>query len=792
MRALNRKLAREICRSKGLLLAITSIIAVGVMCYVAMQSAYLNLSAAKTRYYRMCRMADFWVDVKKVPLAELEALGRIRGVAEYQPRITFPATVDLENVPEPLNGQVISLPDRREPTLNDILLRQGGYFTDRRENEVIVNDAFARARNIYPGQWIHLLLNDRRQELFVVGTAISSEFTYLLGPGTLVPDPETYGVFYVKRTFAEDVFDFDGAANQVVGRLSPELAGESNDTLRSAETLLEPYGVFSVTPLRLQASNQFLSNEIEGLGAIAAVVPTIFLAVAAVVLNVLITRLARQQRVVIGTLKALGYTNGQVFAHFLKFGLSVGVAGGVLGALLGYTASAGMTQVYQHFFQFPDLRSQLHWNTFALGMAVSLVCAIAGSLHGAWSMLQLQPAEAMRPEPPARGGAILLERLTLVWKLFSSGWRLALRSVFRHRVRSAAAVFAAMMGAALLVTGFMMVQSQDYFLDFQFYRTMRSDIDLVLKGSQGREALDEVRQLPGVDHAEPQLMVAGTFEHGPFRRKEAIIGLLPDARLTIPHDAEGRRIPLPRSGLVLSRRMAEILHVRPGDQVSFTPVQEERRTLEATVAQIADSYMGLTIYADIHYLSRLMGEEFAVSGVQLQTDPRPDVLRRLNHELKQLPGVEAISDRQRLVENLTKTLLQNQFVFIGVLVIFAGVIFFGSVVNSSMVNLAERQREVATFRALGYSKWSIGAMFLRESLLTNMTGAVLGLPIGYGLMWLTATAYANDLVRLPVIATPAIWGWALGWAVVFALLAHAVVQWRINTMNYLEALKVKE
>jgi putative ABC transport system permease protein len=792
VRMLQRKLAREICRSKGLLLAITSIIAVGVMCYVAMQSAYLNLSAAKARYYRMCRMADFWIDVKKAPLAELAMLGGVRGIAEFQPRITFPATVDLENVAEPLNGQVISLPDRREAVLNDILLRQGGYFTERRENEVIVNDAFARARNIFPGQWIHLLLNDRRQELFVVGTAISSEFTYLLGPGTLVPDPETYGVFYIKRSYAEDVFDFDGAANQVVGRLAPELGGESEDTLRRAETLLAPFGVFEATPLRLQASNQFLSEEIEGLGAIAAVVPTIFLAVAAVVLNVLITRLARQQRVVIGTLKALGYTNGQVFAHFLQFGLSVGVAGGVLGAVLGYAAATGMTEVYQHFFQFPDLRSELHGSTFAAGMAVSLACAVLGSLHGAWSMLRLQPAEAMRPEPPARGGAILLERFTLLWSALSSGWRLALRSVFRHRVRSAAAVFAAMMGAALLVTGFMMVEAQNYFLEFQFYRTMRSDIDLVFTGFQGREALQEVRRLPGVDYAEPQLAVACTFENGPYRRKEAVIGLLPDARLTIPHDADGLRIPLPEAGLVLSRRLAEILHLRPGDELSFTPVQGERRTLTAPVAHIADSYMGLTVYADIHYLSRLLGEEFAVSGVQLEADPRPEVLRRLHHELKQLPGVEAISDRQRLVENITETLLQNQFVFIGVLVFFAGVIFFGSIVNASMVNLAERQRQVATFRALGYSQWNIGAMFLRESLLTNMTGAVLGLPIGYWLMWLTATAYANDLIRLPVIVTPGIWGWTLAWAVVFALLAHAVVQWRINTMNYLEALKVKE
>ena len=316
---LDVKLLRDLYRSLGLLLAIVSIIAVGVMCYVSMQSAYENLAAAKTRYYRQCRMADFWVDVKKVPLAELDSVAKIPGVSEIRSRIQFSATVDLQGVRRPLNSLVISLPNQPEPVINNIVLRQGDYFTDRRANEVIVNDAFARAHDIYPGQWIHLLLNNRRQELFVVGTAISSEFTYLLGPGALVPDPRNFGVFYIKRRFAEEVFDFDGAANQVLGRFAPDVRGAEQAVLQRIELLLEPYGVFQATPLAQQVSNQFLSSEIDGLGVTATIIPGVFLLVAAVVLNVLIHRLARQQRVVTGTLKALGYSDGRMFLHFVKF-----------------------------------------------------------------------------------------------------------------------------------------------------------------------------------------------------------------------------------------------------------------------------------------------------------------------------------------------------------------------------------------------------------------------------------------------------------------------------------------
>lgn len=792
MSVLDRKLLRELYRSKGLLLAITSIIALGVMCYVAMQSSYRNLQAAKSQYYRQCRMADFWIDVKKVPNTELDVLADLPGVVEIRSRIQFSAIVDIEDVAEPLNGIVISMPDHQQSVLNDIVMRKGGYFTDRRENEVIVNDAFARQHGLFPGQWIHLLLNNRRQEMFVVGTAISSEFTYLLGPGSIVPDPKRLGVFYVKRKYAEEVFDFDGAANQLVGRLSPSTARQPDVFLRQAEMQLNDYGVFSATPLKRQASNQFLSAEIEGLGGFATVVPVIFLAVAALILNVLITRLARQQRVVIGMLKALGYANRQVFLHFLKFGLSVGVAGGVAGGILGYLVSFWMTVTYRKFFEFPELDAKVHWYTLIVGMIVSLLCALSGSLYGARSVVRLLPAEAMRPEPPSRGGAVLLERVGWFWRRLSSGWRIALRSVFRHRLRTAAGLFAATMGAGLLVTGFMMTEGQRYFLDFQFHRVTRSDIDLAFKEEHGWDALDEVRRMPGVDHAEPTLNVACNFLHGPYRRKGGVMGLLPDATLTIPRDTRGRQIRLPSSGVVMSQALAEILHVVRGDYVTLVPIKGERRPVDVQVVRVADSYLGMSVYADIHYLSRVIDEEFAISGAQLVTDQNPRVLNRLHRELKQMPGVQSINSRRDMIRNISETLLQNQYIFIGLIVIFAGTIFFGSIVNASIVSLTERQREVATMRALGYGPWRIGAMFLRESMLVNMVGSLLGLPVGYLLMTMTAASYDNDLMRFPVISANWVWWGTLLLAVLFALLAHAVVQWKIYRTDFLEALNAKE
>jgi len=789
---LDRKLFRDLWTAKGLLLAIGAIMGVGINNFVTLQSAHHNLSRAKVEYYQQCRMADFWIDVKKVPLAELDAVRRLPGVLEITPRVQFKAVVDLPGFDEPVNALVISMPDRRQTVLNDIVLRQGDYFPDRQDNEVIVSEKFARAHRLHPGQTVRILLNNRRQELAIVGTALSSEYTYALGPGTIVPDPERFGVLYVKRSFAESAFNMQGAANQICGRLEAGAGTAGDETLRRAETLLEPFGVFQATPLRLQASNQFLSNEINGLGAIATLSPSVFLTMAALVLNVLLTRLVRQQRTVLGTLKALGHTDGTLVVHVLKLGIGVATVAGLTGCLCGHLLSSMVTTLYRQFFDFPELGGRVFWPIHGLGLLAAYACAVAGSLQGAWQVLRLQPAEAMRPEPPQRGGSVWLERLRFVWDRLSSDWRLVLRSLLRNRFRTATGLFAAAMGTGILVHSFMLVASQKFMIDFQFYRVTRSDIDVMLEAERGDELLSDARHLPGVDYVEPFLEVACTFEHGHARRKGSITGLVADARLTTPRDRSGERIIVPEAGLVISRRLADILQAETGDRLRVTPVKGQRRTIELPVARIADSYLGLTAYAHSDYLSRQLDEGPLISGLQLQVDPSEERRRELFRDIKRMPAVQAIQARREMIENLIESLLKSQQIMIVLSITFAGVAFCGSMINASLVNLAERQREVATLLALGYTPWRIGALLLRENLITSGVGTALGLPFGYWIAWLTALAYDGDLVRLPVVGPWWVWTATIALAITFTFAAHGVVQRQILKLDFVQALNVKE
>lgn len=703
MSVLDRKLARELRSSRWLLLAIISIICVGVMMYVYMRSVWFNLSLAQERYYAEGRMADFWIDVKKAPLTDLRALSNLPGVSEIRPRIQFFATVDLADAPLPLNGIVLSLPDTQQRIINDIVLVRGGYFSDTRAEEVIVNDAFARKHKIHPGQWITLILNNRQQELFVVGTAISCEYVYLVSPGAFVPDPEHFGVFYLKHSYAEEVFDMNGAANQVVGLLAPEVRQHPEALLDQAERMLAPYGVLNKYPRHDQSSNRFVSDEIRGLGIFSSFMPVIFLIVAALVLNVLVSRLVEQQRTIIGTLKATGYSDTALLLHYLKYGLAVGLCGGLLGWVSGYFMANWVTSMYHIYFEFPDLSNRIYPGTYLTALGISLACALIGSLRGARLAINLQPAEAMCPRPPASGGRVWLEQIGPLWRRLSFGWRMVLRLVIRNRLRTVVGMFAASMGAGLLVCGFMLGEAMNFLVEYQYEQVSSSDIDLALTDEHGVGVLDEARGLPGVDAAEPLLSVAGTFISGPYHRKGGVTGLRPDTRLTTPRDHQSRPIEIPSVGLVMSRKLSELLHVRAGDTVVFQPSQGRQEPHTIPVTRITDNYLGLSTYADIDYLSRLLGEELAVNGLQLKTDPTPKASAALYAQLKELPAIQAVNRRSDVIHNLRVNYIEVQYIFISLMVFFAGVIFFGSILNAALIGLAERRREVATLLVLGYS-----------------------------------------------------------------------------------------
>ncbi|MHC4695643.1 MAG: ABC transporter permease [Planctomycetota bacterium] len=787
---MRRKLGRDLLGSLWALLTVVAIIAVGISSFVSLGSAQRILQASQAAYYRDYHFADFWIDVKKAPLTAVERIAVLPGIGLMETRVVFDVIIDLPDQIRPVTGRLISIPPRKlASSLNGICLLRGTGFSDDRAEEVIISDNFARAHGIRPGDSLRLILNRKLESFHVVGTAISPEYVYMVrGEGDFVPDPEHFGVLYIKDRYAREVLDFKDACNQITGRVVPGADVEA--LLARIERSLSPYGVLATTPRERQASHRFLSDEIRGLGVSAAVMPVIFLFVAALVLNILMTRLIQRQRTTIGTLKALGYSDHEILVHFLSMGVIVGAAGGVAGDALGVVMAAGLVEVYKEFFHFPLFVFQVYPNLLLIGLTVSLLFALAGTAKGVWSVLRLQPAEAMRARPPERGGAIVLERFSRLWRLLGFRTHIALRSVVRNRLRTLTGIISSALAVSIIFTSLVLYDSTFLLIDFQFERVAHSDVDVGMRDEQSRAALLESRSLPGVDYAEPLLALTCKLRNGPQMRRVTITALHSKHRLTTPVQDDLTPIEIPPSGLVLSKKLAEILDVSVGSSLELTPVRGRRDTVWVKVASIAESYIGLECYADLKYLSRIVGEAVAVNGVQLSVDPSStDSLYRT---IKTLPNAQGLSVRADTKASIEETLIETTVFSLGLLVLFAGVIAFGSMFNTALIEIVDRMREISTFRVLGYRPAQVAGIFLRESLVIFTLGVVAAIPLGLGMVYGIAYLYDTELFRMPVFIRPVTVVFSVLIASVFVIIVQCFVYRQIHKLDWLEGVNVRE
>jgi putative ABC transport system permease protein len=327
---------------------------------------------------------------------------------------------------------------------------------------------------------------------------------------------------------------------------------------------------------------------------------------------------------------------------------------------------------------------------------------------------------------------------------------------------------------------------------FQFDKVMLSDFTLSFRSEVDGGALLEARRLPGVLRAEPLLYIAGTFENANHRHKGAIIGVMPDATMTILRNADGSRITMPERGLLMANRLAAQLHLTVGDRVRLIPSQGTRQPLELPVAGLVDSMFGLVVYAEYNWLNALVDEASAISSIQLATAHSPSERTAFFDDLKQMPTLLSLQDAAQERDSLWQMLVSQLGGMSYLMILFGAVIFFGAILNAALIGLIERRREMATYRVLGYRPGEVGAMYLRERLVLNLIGILLGLPLGWWMLVGMSSQYANDLYVMPSVITTSGWIWSISLAIAFVLIAQILIQRQIDRMHWNEALSMKE
>jgi putative ABC transport system permease protein len=788
MNALDRKLFRELWQRWGQGLAIALVVACGIASFVMSMSAYNSLKITQTDYYNEYRFAHIFASLKRAPETLAAQIAEISGVAQVQTRIVEEVTLDIPGRNEPATGRIISLLPQQTSRLNDIYLRQGRYLEVGRDEEVLVSEAFAQANQLKLGDTVGAVINGRWQELRMVGIVLSPEYVYeVRGAGELFPDNERFGIFWMNREALGEAFDLDGAFNNVTLTLTRE-ANEA-EVIDHLDRLLQPYGGLGAYGREDQLSHHILSTEIEELEVSATFMPSIFLAIAAFLLHLVLSRLVGIQRGQIGILKAFGYSNMAIASHYLKFVLAIMLMGTGIGTVLGLVMGQGLTQLYARFFRFPFLHYEVDSRLVLTAIGISLMGALLGGLGAVYQAVSLPPAVAMRPEPPAQFKATLVERLGLQ-QFFSPAGRIILRNLERQPFPAIFSMVGIAIAVALVLTGRYFEDALTHLVEVQFRQVQREDVTIVFNEPRPARTRYEVAHLPGVLRAEAFRSVPARLRFEQYEYRSGIMGIDPKGEFRRLVDRSLNEVNLPLDGVVLTRKLGEILHLNVGDRLTIEVLEGDRPVRSIPVVGLVDEMLGVSAYMDIHALNRLMREGQTISGAYLAVDA--NLVPQLYTRLKQIPAITGISTREAALNSFERVSGRNLRVFTGVLVIFASIITFSIIYNGARIALSQRSRELASLRIMGFTRGEIAFILLGEQAILTFAAIPLGFALGYWLAAWMSKAYSSELYRLPLIITKSAYGFTFLVVIVVAIASGLIISRQLNRLDLIAVLKTRE
>ncbi|WP_197917420.1 ABC transporter permease [Thiosulfatihalobacter marinus] len=787
MSALDHKLLRDLWRIKGQAGAIALVVAVGVLLLVMMSGMISSLEETRRTYYERYRLADVFAPVVRAPQKVLDRIAEIPGVDAVEGRIQGKALVEVAGQAIPVRAQVVSLPPWREARLNGVYLANGRMPQPGRTEEVLLLKSFVQAHGLTLGDRLSATMHGARRQFRIVGIAQAPEFLFTIAPGEVVPDNARFAVLWMNQDALEAAFDLKGAFNEVL--LSLERGARPEPVLAAVDSVLDRFGGLGAYALADQFSNRFLSEEIRGLRTTSAAVPPIFMAVAAFLLYIVVSRMVQAEREQIGLIKAFGYTDWEVSLHYFKLVVSIALFGAALGSAGGVWAGRALAGVYQSIYHFPFLVFRVEPSSFVSGVSVSVLAAVAGGLLVLRKVFALTPAVAMRPPAPAdfsRSGA-LNARLK---RWLDQPSRMVLRRVLRNPGRIVGAVIGISAGMGLSSAQMSVMSGFNDALDQTFAVIDRSDVSVTFFEQMPEKTVFALRQLPGVIEVEPTRAVGAVLRHATQSYRGGVTGLVPGARLSRAVDADQADISMPDSGIVLARALADILKVGPGDSVTVEVLEGRRPVLEVPVARIADTLLGAPAFMKLDVLNKAMNEPGRISGAYLRVDS--EQYPALFAALRDVPSVAGVTRKSDARAALKKLMDTGAGTMRFIMAAIAGVITFGIVYNSARISFGEQARDLASLRVMGFTRGEAAFILLGELAIVVILAVPLGVAIGYGLSFLVAAGFSTDLYQIPTTFRPTAYGWAGVAVVVATVLSGWLVKREINKVDLVATLKTRE
>lgn len=782
-----KNLVRDIKKSKGQFVSILIIIVLGVMFYVGINTAFKNLAISSQKYYEDYRLADLWLDFYKAPLNVIEKLNDIPNVKMATGRIVQDANINISS--ENATLRFISLPNIKEAIVNDVVINSGRYFSEGESNQCLLEEEFLKANNLKIGDFIYPVINGDKVKMKVIGAVKSPEFVYTLKDSSqLIPDNKKFGIVYIKQSFAEAIFGYKGYINNISVLVSK--GSDLKDVKTDIKRSLKNYGLQNIMDRDQQTSAMMLKEEIKQLQSMGGSFPIIFFIVAAVIIYIMMGRMVENQRVQIGVLKALGFTNIQVLVYYMCYSALVAVIGSVIGSILGTYMGLALTKLENQYFHLPLADMKIYLSlTLPASLLTLFFCLIAG-YNACKLVFRIMPSEAMRTKSPDSGKMIIIERIKFIWNNINHVWRIILRNLFRYKKRALLTSLGIIFSSSILLVALSMGDSIDFMVEQQYKNIQNYDIKVNFSKIVSLSEIYELKNISHVTSVEPIFETGIEISNGWRNKNVGFTALINEPQMYRVQDKNNQIINVPQNGILISQKLADILGIKPNDNATikfFSPGKDKK---EVTVKGIIAQYVGLSAYASIESLDSILGETKIANSAVLKIDSS-DFEEQVKSRLKDIKSVNSVESKADSRNSLVKNMEVSKS-FINVLVLLAAVLLIAVLYNIATINIFERQRELATLKVLGFKDNEIKKLIFNENYIITIFGIILGLPLGIWLGNYLMSTSSTDSYSFPYVIETKTYIMTILLTLVFTFFTNLMLVKKIKVIDMIEVLKNKE
>lgn len=805
-RAQRTDLYREIWNSKNRYLSILLIVALGVAFYAGVRSSEPDMQLSADKFYDDTNFFDIQVVGKQgLTDEDLEGIKEVEGVTKAEGSYSVDALIESEE------SQYITKVFSVGEEINKLTVEEGRL--PEKLDECFMDAAFMKDKDYEIGDTVTIQSGNeampidylvKKETYTIVGYGTSSYYltwsrgTASIGDGrvdffmAIAPESfqsSVYSSIYVDTVGTAKLNCYDSAYENKVDLIKTDI----EDVAKAQNS---PWYVLDRNSVESYVEYGLDSNRI---GAIGKVFPAIFFLVAALVSLTTMTRMVEEERIQIGTMKALGYSKGSIISKYLWYALSASLLGSILGVLIGSKVLPGVIlKAYSILYvNIPKQLTPINIKLSVLAIVIGVSCTVIATIFACYKELLASPAKLMRGAAPKQGKRVFLERLTFIWKRLNFTRKATIRNLIRYKKRFFMTVFGIGGCMSLIIVGFGLRDSIKEIVNNQYTTIWTYDAYLSIEDSKVNETSnigDYVNDFDSVDEnmftqvTNKDVEANGTTKNAYLFIPEALTDI--DNFVILKDRVTGEHYHIEDDGVVITEKLAKLLDVEVGDEITIYTDDTTKYTVKITA--IAENYMYHYVYMSKEYYEKLTGESLTYNQLYLKLDTLEDKQRdTLANNLLEHESIKSITYVSEL-ESKVNDMMKSLDLVVWVLIISAGLLAFIVLFNLNNINMIERKRELATIKVLGFYNGELAGYVYRENVILTIIGIGLGIVLGVILHQFVIQTCEIDMIMFGRRIKTISYLYSAVLTIIFSLLVNASMFWNIKKIDMVESLKSVE